>query len=207
LLAKARESLKSARSALEREDYPLAWAEARRVGRPLRILMFSHFAQAMTALVEASLPRGRPKRRRKTLPLLSPVSCPPILAFNTLPQHYLWTEWIGENRFGANLLEDGSFEDPDPDAFRAAGWADQSYPADGLIATIATSRNSGARAGGPCASGPSPTRRGARTGCRRSRTCPSRPSARRPWPSAPGNWSGSRSWSRCPGRCPRGEAA
>lgn len=133
LLAKARESLKSARSALEREDYPLAWAEARRVGRPLRLLMRSHFDQALETLIDASAPLGG-----KGKLLLSPVSSPPLLAFNTLPQHYLWTSWIAEDRFGEDLLEDGSFEDPDPDAFRASGWTDQGYAAEGLIATIAT---------------------------------------------------------------------
>jgi hypothetical protein len=133
LLAKARESIKSARSALEREDYPLAWAEARRVGRPLRLVMVSHFLDALSTLTKASQQDENDKDV-----FLSPVSSPPLLAFNTLPQQYLWTSWIDEGHFGENLLEDGSFEDPDAEAYSAAGWSDQSYPVDGISATIAT---------------------------------------------------------------------
>ena len=46
LLAKAEASIKSAREAQEREDFALAWAEARRAGRPLRILMYAHWTKA-----------------------------------------------------------------------------------------------------------------------------------------------------------------
>jgi hypothetical protein len=134
LLGKAREGLKSARSALEREDYPLAWSEARRVGRPLRVVMVSHFLKALGDLVKAT---QRDENDKDIL--ISPVSSPPLTAFNTLPQQYLWTSWIDQGRFGADLLDDGgSFEEADPEAYAEAGWSDQGYPVDGVAATIAT---------------------------------------------------------------------
>ena len=53
LLAKAEASIKSAREAQEREDFALAWAEARRAGRPLRILMYAHWIKAFGTFVKA----------------------------------------------------------------------------------------------------------------------------------------------------------
>ena len=64
LLAKAEEYIKSAHDAWEREDYAWAWAEARRAGRPLRVLMTGHWMQANAALLKAvetiNPPRPRP---------------------------------------------------------------------------------------------------------------------------------------------------
>ena len=54
LLAKAEASIKSAREAQEREDFALAWAEARRAGRPLRTLMFGHWVKAFSTLAGAA---------------------------------------------------------------------------------------------------------------------------------------------------------
>ncbi|MBX6313102.1 MAG: hypothetical protein IRY99_09350, partial [Isosphaeraceae bacterium] len=115
MLQWAHARLQSAREAQAREDYPTAWAEARRVGRGLRQLMSIHFAQAQQELLKATkaslgqadpppMPRGsgamaraREKaekeaaklaRKRPAL-IVTPVSCPPLVAFNTLPQHYI----------------------------------------------------------------------------------------------------------------------
>ena len=64
LLNQAGELIKSAREALEREDYQTAWDEARRVGRPLRILMRYHFMAVYDDIIKAmndeDLPCGPP---------------------------------------------------------------------------------------------------------------------------------------------------
>ena len=68
LLAKSDELIKSAEDVLEREDYEVAWAEARRATRPLRILMSAHWLKAYEAMVKvaAPVPEDLPERRVPT---------------------------------------------------------------------------------------------------------------------------------------------
>src|SRR5205823_4506499 len=96
LLAKSEELIKSAQEALEREEYPLAWAEARRASRPLRILMSYHWLKAYAEMVKiaAPYPQDRPERRlnlenrerepkkerKPPKPVVLPVASPPCLA-------------------------------------------------------------------------------------------------------------------------------
>ena len=54
LLAESEKNIKSAREAMERQDYGGAWAEARRAARPLRIVMHGHWTQANVALTKAA---------------------------------------------------------------------------------------------------------------------------------------------------------
>ena len=54
LLARSMEAIKNAREAQERQDYALAWAEARRAKRPLRIVMSAHWDQAWAAFNRAA---------------------------------------------------------------------------------------------------------------------------------------------------------
>ena len=156
LLAKAEASIKSAREAQEREDFALAWAEARRAGRPLRILMYSHWIKGFTSLIKAasqtqpdyqkdpadasSIDSAEKKKAKLPVPLLiKPVSCPPSIAFNTLPELYFWTDWIGGKpgfKFGANRVSTGSFDDPQ--AMLDAGWVNVDYQVDGVTAKMAT---------------------------------------------------------------------
>jgi hypothetical protein len=159
LLAKAEEYLKLAREALEHEDYAQAWSEARRVGRPLRMLLRAHWQQGYEAMVEASTPanaknskasqklidslKSAPNRNRvKNLDdlrlgapvLMSFVSSPPLLAINTLPQHYIWVDWMKNARFGSNLVSSGDFESRE--ALESAGWTDVGYPQEVLKTKI-----------------------------------------------------------------------
>ena len=88
----------------------LAWAEARRARRPLRIVMSAHWDQAWAAFTRAAEsinPEGpkeedeAPKRVDRNpkvkldAPLqLLPISCPPCISFYTLPESYIWIDWI-----------------------------------------------------------------------------------------------------------------
>jgi hypothetical protein len=146
LLDKAEANIKSARAAWEREDYATAWAESRRAGRQLRHLMQGHWQQAFTALAKAAesinpkrtLPsRGTPKVPPNPGLMLSPVSCPPSISFFTLPEMYIWTDWIKGRpgyRFSRNLVPSGSFDDSD--AIVDADWVDVSYQQEGVVGDI-----------------------------------------------------------------------
>ena len=150
LLQKAELGIKSAEEALARaassyDDYGLAWSESRRVGRPLRVLMYNHFTAAMEALRQAATPPAerdpyrpgpnepKPKKKLETR-VVTPVSSPPSLAFNTLPQHFLWVDWIAGATFGEDLLPSGSFNDPDD--LKDGGWVDEGYATDGIRGSL-----------------------------------------------------------------------
>jgi hypothetical protein len=146
LLRKAAENIKAARENAERLDWGAAWAEARRASRPLRVLMSGLWGNAAEALTRANTPAEelaleeeiKLNRAKRVGPprIVPPVASAPLVAFNTLPQHYLWVDWMKTAHFGRNLIPDGDFQDPD--ALRAGGWADESYPYDG-VATTASS--------------------------------------------------------------------
>ena len=70
---------------------------------------------------------------------LLPIACPPCISFYTLPEHYIWVDWIKGRpgyRFGPNRVPSGNFEDPD--AVTADGWVDVSYQMEGIVAKITT---------------------------------------------------------------------
>jgi hypothetical protein len=148
LLTRAEEYIKSARDAYEREDYAWAWAEARRAGRPLRVLMHGHWMQANAALQEAAgkINPARPKPEsgeRKPPPfpplLVPPVACPPAISFYTLPEAYIWFDWIQGRlgyQFGPNRVPSGRFDDEEE--ITAAGWVNLGYQVEGLTAKVAT---------------------------------------------------------------------
>lgn len=67
-------------------------------------------------------------------PLVSPVAAAPLVAFNTLPQQYIWNSWIREKAFGRNLLPGGTFEGAESvDALRASGWSVGGFAIDGVV--------------------------------------------------------------------------
>jgi hypothetical protein len=122
LFALAQEHLRSAGEALEREEHALAWDEARRASRPLRVLMRAQFEQAQKDLVRVTAPSDTAGSRT----IIPPVASPGMLAYNTLPQHYVWLDFIARNRFGKNLLPGGgNFNQPD--ALGKGGWKDVGY--------------------------------------------------------------------------------
>ncbi|MBV8312567.1 MAG: hypothetical protein JO344_19455, partial [Planctomycetaceae bacterium] len=142
LLAKAESSIKSAREAQEREDFALAWAEARRAGRPLRTLMFGHWVKANGTLAGAAGGSFSKPADRSPEPipvLIKPVCCAPCVAFNTLPELYFWVDWIKGKpgyKFGANRIPSGSFDDPK--AMTEAGWVNVDHEFDGITAKMST---------------------------------------------------------------------
>ena len=146
LLNKAGENVKAARENLEREDFSAAWDEARRASRPMRILMRGLWDNANAAMVRANMEPddvaneelirvGRAKRKGPPL-LVPPVASAPLASFNTLPQHYLWVDWMQNARFGRNLVPSGTFDDAE--GLEKAGWADQAYLYEGVTAKVAT---------------------------------------------------------------------
>ncbi|MCS6976916.1 MAG: hypothetical protein NZM31_07920 [Gemmatales bacterium] len=101
LLAECRRRLDLARAAWSRgtdADYRVAYAEAQRALRPLRILMRAHWERAVG-------------------PLDSPVSSPYAVSFFTLPMHWQLAEDVRSLQPTVNLLEGGDFEKQD-DAIR-----------------------------------------------------------------------------------------
>jgi hypothetical protein len=159
LLAQSQTNITNAREAWERQDYAGAWAEARRASRPLRIIMHGHWAQANVALNKAAktfypkrpgeeedddLAAIKPKKKtdRPKLPrnpplLVMPIACPPCISFFTLPEHYIWVDWIKGMpgyRFGRNRVPSGDFENPR--SLADAGWVDLSYATDGLLGKV-----------------------------------------------------------------------
>jgi hypothetical protein len=142
LLARSETYIKSARDALEREDYAWAWAEARRALRPLRLLMSSHWNQAWNTFAEAAgVPKPKPINtpKEKKLPpakpaiLLAAPSCPPLISFFTLPELYIWADWIKGRpgyRFGRNLLPSGNFNDRE--SLVRSEWVNVSYEYEGI---------------------------------------------------------------------------
>jgi len=143
LIAKADALIKSARDALEREDYITAWEEARRVGRPLRILMRYHFLAAYDAIIKAlndeDLPCGpviyddakKPQPR-----LIAPVVAAPLASFNTLPQAWTWLEWIKRGRLGKNAVPSGNFEFKTEDELLESGWTREGYETQDLVSNV-----------------------------------------------------------------------
>jgi hypothetical protein len=155
LLDKSGESIKTAREALEREDYQVAWNEARRATRPLRILMYAHWLKAYTRMVKVAAPYAEdlPKRRvsvsrrpqgeqvkpkKPPRPVVLPVASPPLLSFNLLPQHYIWIDWM-QKTFGRNLVPSGAFDEYGSlEALESAGWSDVSRTFEGITTKIGT---------------------------------------------------------------------
>jgi hypothetical protein len=142
LLAKAEASIKSAREAQEREDFALAWDEARRASRPLRTLRFAHWVKAFGTLSGTASGSFSKPEDRSAVPipvLIKPVCCAPCVAFNTLPEVYFWVDWIKGKpgyKFGANRVPSGSFDDPK--AMTEAGWVNVDHEFDGIISKMST---------------------------------------------------------------------
>ncbi len=149
LLALAEKNIKAARENAERLDWENAWLEARRASRPLRHLMRGLWDNAYRAMVlantdprdvanEEAINLGRVKR--VGIPTeVPPVASPGLCSFNTLPQHYLWVDWMKAGNFGRNLVPSGSFDEPG--AMKTAGWTNVSYRTKGVKSSITTEPN------------------------------------------------------------------
>jgi hypothetical protein len=91
LLQQAEQRLETARKHEKTKDYQNAYLEALRALRPLRILMRSHWEQAVRTL---------------DVPSASPFA----VTFYTLPQHWRLHVQLNGTKLGANALRDGDFE-------------------------------------------------------------------------------------------------
>jgi hypothetical protein len=148
LLEHARELLESAQEARERQDFGLAWSEARRARWTMRHLMRIQFDQARAALEAATAESLRSagdssdNSTRTPAPRIVPtVASPALASWETLPRHYEWLDWLSGRfgHFGGNLLSSGSFDDPRPEALRENGWVDESHSsedASGVVSNI-----------------------------------------------------------------------
>jgi hypothetical protein len=137
LLAQAAGSIKDAQSAQEDQEYSVAWSKARIAIRPLQILMRAQWDSANEAIrntiYDDKLPCGPMTLPGESKPLpriVSPVSVPPLTSFGTLPQAWIWKDWIKRGRLSRNLLPSGDFEDAD--ALKDEGWTDESYHVEGI---------------------------------------------------------------------------
>jgi hypothetical protein len=141
LLNKASELIKSAREALEREDYQTAWNEARRVGRPLRVLMRYHFMACYDDIIKAlrdkDLPCGPVPYTgfKKAKPrIIPPIVAAPLASWSTLPQAWTWYEWIRRGILGKNLVPSGNFSDPK--VLSDGSWTPVNYKTDDIMTEI-----------------------------------------------------------------------
>jgi hypothetical protein len=93
---------------------------------------------------------GGPKPPPKPAVVVSAVSAPPCTSFYTLPELFIWTDWIlGKTgyHFGRNRVPSGDFNDPD--AITSEGWVDVGYRTDGIISKIETARRNQLYPGDP----------------------------------------------------------
>ncbi len=146
LLDEASRMIQSARDAMERQDYPSAWIEARSVSQPLRMVTRSYFDRAYrevaAAIDAADTAAGLPQKRPRLL--LSPVACPPLVARETLPHYAYWLTFIkgSQGEFGSNRIPTGTF-DATPGELKSEGWSDASHPSEGFKTTISIDQRQG----------------------------------------------------------------
>ncbi len=128
IVQRAQETLAEARASYASQDYAEAWAAARRVARPLRLLMREHWEQALRTLTEATdaSRRAQPDTERSATvrSLVAPIAAPPLCSFNTLPQLYYWASNVS-SRFGPSLVPGGDFESAE--VLSQAGWTQEGY--------------------------------------------------------------------------------
>jgi hypothetical protein len=151
LIALAGRTLQSALDAQARGDFDLAWLEARRTTRPLRVLMRQHFDdanKAMVAAVSGSRARLAASAAAPGL-IVPPTASAALMSFDTLPQHYVWCDWARGGGFGTSLLEGGSFDDATPTDLADAGWTDAGRRDTRILGTVKLVPPEGAPADSP----------------------------------------------------------
>ncbi len=160
LIASADTFIKSAHDAQDLEDYRTAWEEARRAARPLRVLMRYHFMAGYDAI--AKLLRDEDQLcgptvydgQKKPKPrLIAPIVAAPLSSFSTLPQAWLWSEWMKTGKLGPNLMPSGNFNFATVPELADAGWYEDSYRTDDLTTEVNLKAKGGADKGGPDGTG------------------------------------------------------
>ncbi len=120
-LAAAQQGIRAADASLGTRDYAAAYEHAQRAMRPLRLLERAHWEPAVEALV-------------------SPVSHPAAISFNTLPAYRALVGQIASTHSRASLIGEGRFDDLD--SMLRAGWrhfqrASAGIDADAELASVA----------------------------------------------------------------------
>lgn len=123
LLAKVEKTLQSANEMQARGEWSEAWSEVQRARQGVRIAMRAYAEDAVEDLRDASNPTPYAKETRSRLvelanrlpQIVPPVSSPPVLAFNTLPEAYLWNYRVRNGALGPNLLPNDGFDDAQAD--------------------------------------------------------------------------------------------
>src|SRR5262249_6561799 len=80
---------------------------------------------------------GRPKPPPPVPIVVTPISAPPCISFYTLPELYIWIDWIrglAGYRFGRNRVAAGKFDDLD--ATVEVDWMNVSYQYDRIVTKI-----------------------------------------------------------------------
>ena len=169
LLKESQTAIDLAREAIEHQDYAEAWAQARRAVQRCALVMHGHWMQAQDAFGRAAKkfyplrpgedeidpdtdlkPKKKqeiPKVTRRPNLIITPVSCPPLISFFTLPEHYIWVDWIKGQpgfRWSANRVPSGSFDDPQ--VISESGWVDISYQLEGLTGKVSLAARDEAQA-------------------------------------------------------------
>ncbi len=136
LMTAINESLKAAQDAQERLDYAEAWLKASRARRSLTHLMRLHWENAQEQFAklftDPKAPNGPTPQAGFTEPPVrhfSVVAVPPLTSYATLPQAYVWKDWIAKGKLSPNLLPGGNFEDPA--GLARTGWLDEGYESEG----------------------------------------------------------------------------
>jgi hypothetical protein len=95
--------------------------------------MKQHHDRARKDLAEATKFADDPDTKL----IISPISAPPLMCFNTLPQlEWFWTGAIRSYAFGPNLVPSGEFEGLDPQSYVDEGWTSVGYQVPGLEGSI-----------------------------------------------------------------------
>ncbi len=112
-----------------------------------------HFMQVYDDIIKAlnneDLPCGPayyPAEEKPFARLIAPIVAAPLASFATLPQAWIWYDWIKSGRLGRNLVPSGDFDDPD--LLKKGGWEPVNYETEDVETLIRLDKG-GADKGGP----------------------------------------------------------
>jgi hypothetical protein len=107
----------------------------------MRYHFMAAYDEIVKALNDEDLPCGpvaydgqkRPRPR-----IVPPIVAAPLASFNTLPQAWIWADWIRTGRLGRNLLPSGDFSDKK--IFKDGGWVDEGYKSEEIETGLTVER-------------------------------------------------------------------
>jgi hypothetical protein len=123
----ARKDLQSCESQLAANDVARSAQSAERAMRSLRLIERAYWDKAIVGNVTA-------KGKAPTGGLVSPVTSPAALSFDTLPIHWRFVNRLNGARRGPNLIEGGDFEDVN--TMMQSGWRHIMNPAPTVLTSV-----------------------------------------------------------------------